>query len=109
MAEGGSRQDWTAADVGDQEGRTAVITGATSGLGLETAKVLAGHGATVVLTGRDAVKAETAAASVRAAAPGVRVETALLDLASLDAVRAGAADIGGRFDRIDLLINNAGV
>ncbi len=101
--------DWTAADVGDQAGRTAVITGATSGLGLETAKVLAGHGATVVLTGRDAARAETAAASVRAAAPGAGVEIALLDLASLDSVRAAAADIGGRFDRIDLLINNAGV
>ncbi len=101
--------DWTAADVGDQAGRTAVITGATSGLGLETAKVLAGHGATVVLTGRDAARAETAAASVRAAAPGAGVEIALLDLASLDSVRAAAADIGGRFDRIDMLINNAGV
>jgi NAD(P)-dependent dehydrogenase (short-subunit alcohol dehydrogenase family) len=109
MAEGGSRQDWTAADVGDQQGRTAVITGATSGLGLETAKVLAEHGATVVLTGRDAGRADAAAATILSAHPGAKVEAAVLDLAELSSVRAAAADIGSRFDRIDLLINNAGV
>jgi NAD(P)-dependent dehydrogenase (short-subunit alcohol dehydrogenase family) len=109
MAEVATRQAWTAADVGDQQGRTAVITGATSGLGLETAKVLAAHGATVVLTGRDAGRAEAAAASIRTAEPDAKVETALLDLASLDAIRTAAAEIGSRFDRIDLLINNAGV
>ncbi len=57
---------WTAADVGDQQGRIAVITGATSGLGLETARVLARHGATVVLAGRDLGKLAAAAEQVRA-------------------------------------------
>ncbi len=125
----GSRQ-WTTADVGDQQGRTAVITGATSGLGLETARVLARHGATVVLAGRDLGKLAAAAEQVRApeatagtAAAGTLrpggagiagVATAVvdiveLDLASLESVRSAAADLTARFPRLDLLINNAGV
>jgi NAD(P)-dependent dehydrogenase (short-subunit alcohol dehydrogenase family) len=100
---------WTARDVPDQHGRIAVITGANSGIGLETAKVLAARGALLVLAGRDAGRTLAAAGQVRAAASGAKVETAELDLASLDSVRAAAADIAGRFERLDLLINNAGV
>src|SRR5215469_15337548 len=92
---------WTAADVGDQSGRVAVITGATSGLGLETARVLAQHGATVVLAARDVAKTGSAQKG--------SVETAELDLASLESVRKAAADLAARFARLDLLINNAGV
>lgn len=108
-----SSSHWTAADVGDQSGRVAVITGATSGLGLETARVLAQHGATVVLAARDPAKASAAADRVRAAKSGSvqtgTVETAELDLASLESVRKAAADLAARFARLDLLINNAGV
>jgi len=115
---GGSR--WTAADVGNQHGKIAVITGATGGLGLQTARVLAEHGATVVLAGRDASRTAAAAEEVRAGlrAPGggeagavatAGVETVDLDLASLDSVRAAAADLTARYPRLDLLINNAGV
>jgi len=104
---------WTAADVGDQSGRVAVITGATSGLGLETARVLAQHGATVVLAARDPAKTAAAADRIRAAKRGSvqtgSVETAELDLASLESVRKAAADLAARFARLDLLINNAGV
>jgi NAD(P)-dependent dehydrogenase (short-subunit alcohol dehydrogenase family) len=100
---GGAR--WTAQDVGDQHGRIAVITGASSGLGLETARVLAGRGATVVLAGRDAGKIARAAETIQ---PG-QVQTAELDLASLESVRTAAADLTARFPRLDLLINNAGV
>jgi NAD(P)-dependent dehydrogenase (short-subunit alcohol dehydrogenase family) len=104
---------WTAADVGDQSGRVAVITGATSGLGLETARVLAQHGATVVLAARDPAKMAAAADRIRAAKSGSdqkgSVETAELDLASLESVRKAAADLAARFARLDLLINNAGV
>src|SRR5215472_18940216 len=85
-----SSGQWTAADVGDQSGRVAVITGATSGLGLETARVLAQHGATVVLAGRDPAKTAAAADRIRAAKTGSvqtgSVETAELDLASLESV-----------------------
>jgi NAD(P)-dependent dehydrogenase (short-subunit alcohol dehydrogenase family) len=108
-----SSSHWTAADVGDQSGRVAVITGATSGLGLEAARVLAQHGATVVLAARDPAKATTAADRVRAANSGSvqtgTVEIAELDLASLESVRKAAADLAARFARLDLLINNAGV
>jgi len=111
---GGAR--WTAQDVGDQSGRIAVITGASSGLGLETARVLAGHGATVVLAGRDPRKVARAAEQVRsglqAASAGPapdRVQTVEFDLASLESVRTAAADLTARFPKLDLLINNAGV
>ncbi len=109
MAQREVTRKWTADDVGDQRGRIAVVTGATSGLGLQTAKVLAEHGSAVVVAGRDPGKATAAADVIRSAAPGAQVETAELDLASLESVRKAAADLTARFPRLDLLINNAGV
>ena len=109
MMQAAAAGPWTAQDVGDQHGRTAVITGATSGLGLETARVLAAHGATVVLVGRDAGRTSAAADKLRSANPDARLETAELDLASLESVRTAAGDLTGRFPRLDLLINNAGI
>jgi NAD(P)-dependent dehydrogenase (short-subunit alcohol dehydrogenase family) len=100
---------WTAQDVGDQTGQIAVITGANSGLGLETARVLAAHGATVVLAGRDPGRTAAAADGLRAQLADASVQTAELDLASLDSIRTAAADLTARFPRLDLLINNAGV
>jgi NAD(P)-dependent dehydrogenase (short-subunit alcohol dehydrogenase family) len=93
----------------DLSGKQAVITGASSGLGVETARALAQCGAAVLMVARDAQKLDAAAAQVREAVPGASVDTALLDLADLDSVRAGAADILARAPSIDLLINNAGV
>jgi NAD(P)-dependent dehydrogenase (short-subunit alcohol dehydrogenase family) len=109
MTQRGSTGHWTAADVGDQSGRIAVVTGATSGLGLETARVLAQHGATVVLAGRDQAKTSGAVDAIRASQPSAAVETAELDLASLQSVRTAAADLTARFPKLDLVINNAGV
>jgi NAD(P)-dependent dehydrogenase (short-subunit alcohol dehydrogenase family) len=109
MTQRGTAARWTAQDVGDQHGRIAVITGASSGLGLETARVLAAHGATVVLAGRDSAKIAAAAGQLRSSLPAATVDTAELDLASLDSVRAAGADLSTRFPRLDLLINNAGV
>jgi NAD(P)-dependent dehydrogenase (short-subunit alcohol dehydrogenase family) len=97
------------ADVGDQSGRTAVITGANSGIGFEAALALAGHGAAVVLACRDIGKANSAADRINAATPAARAETVRLDLASLASVRQAAAEISERFGRLDLLINNAGL
>lgn len=103
-----TRQRWTAAEVPDQRGRTAVITGANTGLGLETAKLLAQHGATVVLACRNLGKAAAAATTISAAAPRARVSTLQLDLASLASVHQAAEQLRTDHPRIDLLINNAG-
>ncbi|RAG85660.1 short-chain dehydrogenase [Streptacidiphilus pinicola] len=99
---------WSAADVPDQTGRVAVVTGANSGLGLETAKVLAARGATVVLACRDPKRAADAAEVVGRQGGG-KAELLALDLASLASVRDAAAELRERFDRIDLLVDNAGV
>ncbi|RLQ22313.1 SDR family NAD(P)-dependent oxidoreductase [Seongchinamella sediminis] len=93
----------------DLSGKRAVVTGASSGLGVETARTLAAAGAAVMMVARNPAKLDTAVASVRKAVPAARIETALLDLADLDSVRAGAREIGEKFPRINLLINNAGV
>ncbi|SNT58116.1 NAD(P)-dependent dehydrogenase, short-chain alcohol dehydrogenase family [Streptosporangium subroseum] len=95
---------WTADKIGDLRGRTAVITGANTGIGFETAKVLAERGATVVLACRDTAKAEAAAVRI-----GGAVTTLRLDLASLTSVRQAADDLRTRHPRLDLLINNAGI
>jgi NAD(P)-dependent dehydrogenase (short-subunit alcohol dehydrogenase family) len=96
---------WTAADIPDQSGRLAVVTGGTSGLGLETAAALAAHGTQVVLTARDAGRGARALATIRDRVPDADVRVGRLDLARLDSVRAFA----GTLDRLDLLIDNAGV
>jgi NAD(P)-dependent dehydrogenase (short-subunit alcohol dehydrogenase family) len=109
MTQRSRARHWTAQDVGDQTGRIAVITGATSGLGLETARVLAAHGATVVVAGRESGRTVAAADGIRAQQPTALVQTAEVDLASLESIRKAAADLTARFPRLDLLINNAGV
>lgn len=95
---------WTTHHIPDQSGRTAIITGANTGLGFETAKALAEHGAHVVLAVRDTGKGKRAAAQLTG-----NVSVQELDLGSLESVRAAAAELRGAHDRIDLLINNAGV
>jgi NAD(P)-dependent dehydrogenase (short-subunit alcohol dehydrogenase family) len=100
---------WTTDDIPDQAGRVAVVTGANTGLGLETAKALAAHGASVVLAVRNLDKGKQAAAAVATASPGADVAVQRLDLASLDSVRDAAAELLAGHERIDLLINNAGV
>jgi NAD(P)-dependent dehydrogenase (short-subunit alcohol dehydrogenase family) len=100
---------WTEADVLGQEDRLAVVTGANTGLGFETARVLAERGASVVLAVRDVEKGKRAAARIADTAPGADVTVQELDLTSLESVHAGAAELRAKHPRIDLLINNAGV
>ncbi|WP_431234954.1 SDR family NAD(P)-dependent oxidoreductase [Mycolicibacterium psychrotolerans] len=104
-----SAQKWTEADVPDQSGRIAIVTGSNTGLGFDTARVLAQHGAQVVMAVRDTAKGDAAAAEIRRAAPGAEVTVHKLDLGSLASVREAAAELGSAYPRIDLLINNAGV
>jgi NAD(P)-dependent dehydrogenase (short-subunit alcohol dehydrogenase family) len=100
---------WTTADIPDQTGRTAVITGANTGLGYETATALAAKGAHVVLAVRNIEKGKAAADLITRAHPGASVAIQQLDLTSLDSVRAAADQLRSNYDSIDLLINNAGV
>jgi len=100
---------WTTADIPDQTGRVAVVTGANSGLGYVTARELAGHGARVVLACRDASRGGQALRRLTTAVPGARAELRSLDLSSLESVRSFADEVLAAYDGIDLLINNAGV
>lgn len=104
-----SDDKWTASDIPDQTGRIAVVTGANTGLGLDTAKALAEHGASVVLAVRNLGKGKAAAASITAGHPGTDVTVQQLDLSSLASVREAADALRRSHARIDLLINNAGV
>src|SRR5579885_1338273 len=100
---------WTAADVPDCSGRTAIVTGANSGIGYEAARVLAGRHADVILACRSLDKARAAAAQIRSDSPDASVEAMELDLASLGSVRSFAEAFHQRRRRLDLLCNNAGV
>ena len=100
---------WTANDIPDQSGRIAIVTGANSGLGSETALALAAKGAHVVLACRDAARAQGALDAISAAAPNASLEVMPLDLASLASIRAFAEAFAKRYATLDLLCNNAGV
>jgi NAD(P)-dependent dehydrogenase (short-subunit alcohol dehydrogenase family) len=100
---------WTANDIPDLTGRTAVVTGANGGLGLETARELARNGAHVVMAARDPGKTAAAEASIRDALPNASLRTVPLDLGSLKSVREAAEAILADHDTIDVLVNNAGV
>ena len=100
---------WTSDDVPGQQGRLAVVTGANTGLGFETAQVLAARGASVVLAVRDIEKGKRAATRIAETAAGANIMVQPLDLTSLDSIRAAADQLRAKHPRIDLLINNAGV
>jgi len=93
----------------DLHGKTAVVTGASGGLGAETARVLAGRGAHVVLAARDVAKAEGVASAIRASKADASVEVAAVELGSLPSIRAFAEAVRARHRAIHLLVNNAGV
>jgi NAD(P)-dependent dehydrogenase (short-subunit alcohol dehydrogenase family) len=100
---------WSTADIPSQDGKTAVITGATGGLGYETALALAGAGAAVVLTGRNDAKGQDAIQRIRGQFPGAKISYETLDLASLASVAGFVARFAAAHASLDLLINNAGV
>ncbi len=104
-----NRQRWSSSDIVDLTGRTAVVTGANTGLGLETAAELAGHGASVVLAVRNMDKGKAAAETITARHRGAQVTLQELDLSALSSVRDAAGALLDEHAHIDLLINNAGV
>jgi len=99
---------WTTRDIPAQQGRVAVVTG-TGGLGLETALALTRAGAETIIAGRDPRKGAAAVARVSTSVPGGCVRYEQLDLADLQSVAAFATRMRDQFERLDLLINNAGV
>ena len=100
---------WSEADIPDQSGRVAVVTGANGGLGLATARALAANGANVVMASRNMDKAKQAEQAILEETPDAHVDVRSLDLASLASVWGFSADVNADYEAIDLLINNAGV
>jgi len=100
---------WSSNDIPSQKGRVAIVTGANSGIGRETARALAAHGALVIMACRDQQRGEEAARSIRTEHPEAQVRVMELDLADLGSVRAFAAAVIADYSRLDLLTNNAGV
>lgn len=100
---------FTRADIPDLTGKVAVVTGANGGLGLETTSALAAKGATVVMAVRDQEKAQSAVDRIRNETPAAELDVVPLDLGSLASVRAAADQVLATRDRVDILINNAGV
>jgi NAD(P)-dependent dehydrogenase (short-subunit alcohol dehydrogenase family) len=103
------KSKWSSQDIPSQQGRIILITGATSGLGKEAAKVLASKGATVVMAVRNTHKGEAVAKQISADFPNAKVDIRALDLGSLASVKSFAKVILSEYDKIDVLINNAGV
>ena len=101
--------DWTADDIPDLTGRVAVVTGASAGIGAETARVLGAKGARVILGVRNIAKGEAVVAGIRARHPSAQVEVQRLDLAALASVKRFAQGTRTRLTRLDLLVANAGV
>src|ERR687897_91464 len=100
---------WSSADIPDQSGRIAVVTGANGGLGLETTRALAAAGAHVVMAARNQDKAAEAVADIRRGAPDASLEVVPLDLGSQASAREAAGHILGSHEKIDVLVNNAGI
>jgi NAD(P)-dependent dehydrogenase (short-subunit alcohol dehydrogenase family) len=100
---------WSATDIPEQHGRTAIVTGANGGLGLSSARALAAAGAKVMIAARNQERAAEAKERIEAAVPAADLTIVKLDLGSLDSVKAAAEEMLGAHETIDLLVNNAGV
>lgn len=100
---------WSLESAADQSGRIAIVTGANTGLGYETALALAAKGAEVILACRNRERADEAAQKISAQYPQARISVRLIDTGSLSSVRAFAEDFRRDYQRLDLLINNAGI
>lgn len=100
---------WSEANVGDQTGKVILITGANSGLGLEATRILAGNGAQVVMACRNEQKAKAAQADVLSTYPDAKTDLLIMDVADLSSVKRGAEEFQKKYDRLDVLLNNAGI
>ena len=103
------RKTWTVADIPDLTGKVAIVTGANSGVGWESARALAQANATVILACRSVRRGDTAANAIRQEAPTAQVIVRRLDLADLESIRTFARVFMSERERLDILVNNAGV
>ncbi len=101
--------NWTQQDIPDLTGKVIVITGANSGLGYESARTLAGQGATVIMAVRNPTKGEKASTDIKQDDPQASLDVMTLDVGNLSSVRDFAAAFQAKYDRLDILMNNAGV
>ena len=104
-----NKEKWTIENIGDQSGKTVIVTGSSSGIGLEAAKVLANKGAEVIIAVRNATKGKNAEEKIKSQNPNVNVKVMIVDLANLKSVREFAEKFNAGYDKLNLLINNAGV
>ena len=103
------QQKWTADNIPDQKGRVAIVTGSSSGIGYETARVLANKNAEVILAVRNPKKGENALQKIKVQNNDVNVKVMILDLANLESIKKFAVEFIQKYDQLDLLINNAGI
>jgi NAD(P)-dependent dehydrogenase (short-subunit alcohol dehydrogenase family) len=101
--------NWTNDNIPDQTGKIAIVTGANSGIGFETAKALAEKRATVIMACRNPDKAQAAMAEIKKSVPEAKLEFIPLDLSDLASIKAFARTFQEDHDRLDMLINNAGI
>ena len=102
-------RNWTQEDIPDQTGKIVVVTGANSGLGFETSKIMAQHGAHVVMTARSLEKGEAAKAEILAENPAASLDLMKLDVGDLASIREFVGEFKQKYDRLDILVNNAGL
>lgn len=100
---------WTADNISDQKGKVAIVTGSSSGIGYEAARVLANKNAEVIIAVRNRVKGDAAVRKIKAQNRNADVKEMILDLASLKSVKQFADEFNKKYNRLDILINNAGV
>ncbi len=103
------QQKWDSENISDQKGKVVVVTGSSSGLGYETAKVLANKHATVIVAVRNELKGNAAVEKIKVENPNADIQVMLVDLANLESVHKFAENFKKKFEKLDLLINNAGV
>ena len=103
------QQKWDSENISDQKGKVVIVTGSSSGLGYETAKVLANKNATVIVAVRNEAKGNAAVESIKVENPNTDIQVMLLDLSNLESIHKFAENFKKKFNKLDLLINNAGV